>query len=94
MWLTDQWARDRPKMDDGSSNPKKRNLGAHAYGAWTCNIPDNSRFEKCSSHLDDSVCLDFLCGAAISPAEDDDEREAHAAFLVESEGFGVLDCGA
>ena len=23
-----------------------------------------------------------------------DEREAHAAFLVESEGFGVLDCGA
>ena len=40
------------------------------------------------------MCLDFLCGAAISPAEDDDEREAHAAFLVESEGFGVLDCGA
>ena len=45
-------------------------------------------------HLDDSVCLDFLCGDAISPAHDDDEREAHAAFLVESECFGVLDCGA
>ena len=29
-----------------------------------------------------------------SPAQDDDEREAHAAFLVESEGLGVLDCGA
>ena len=91
---TDHWARDRPIVDDGSSNPKKRNLGAHAYGAWTCNIPDNARVEKCSNHLDHSVCLDFLCGAAISPAQDDDESEAHAAFLVESEGFGVLDCGA
>ena len=48
MWSTDQWARDRPTMDDGSSNPKKRNLGAHAYGAWTCNIPEHSRVEKCS----------------------------------------------
>ena len=36
----------------------------------------------------------FLYGAAISRAQDDDEREAHAAFLLESEGFGVLDCGA
>ena len=24
----DRWARDCPKMDDGSSNPKARNLGA------------------------------------------------------------------
>ena len=31
----DHWARDCPKMDDGSSNPKKGNLGAYAYGAWT-----------------------------------------------------------
>ena len=36
----------------------------------------------------------ILCGTAISPVQDDDECEAHAAFLVESEGFGVLDCGA
>ena len=35
-----------------------------------------------------------LCGTAVSPVQDDDEYEAHAAFLVESEGFGVLDCGA
>ena len=35
-----------------------------------------------------------MWGAAVSPVEDDDECEAHAAFLVESEGFGVLDCGA
>ena len=27
-------------------------------------------------------------------SKDDDECEAHAAFLVESEGFGVLDRGA
>ena len=40
------------------------------------------------------MCLDFLCGAAISLVQDEDECEAHAAFLVESEGFGVLDCGA
>ena len=79
------------KMDDGSSNPKKRNLGAYAYGAWTCNNPDNSRDEKCSS---DSFEVDPSCGAAVSPVQDDDECEAHAAFLVESEGFGVLDCGA
>ena len=38
--------------------------------------------------------MDPLCGAAVSPVQDDDECEAHAAFLVESEGFGVLDCGA
>ena len=38
--------------------------------------------------------MDPLCGTAISPVQDDDEWEAHAAFLVESEGFGVLDCGA
>ena len=38
--------------------------------------------------------MDFLCGAAISPAQDDDECEAHAANLMESERFGVLDCGA
>ena len=35
-----------------------------------------------------------MCGAVFSPVQDDDECEAHAAFLVESEGFGVLDCGA
>ena len=87
----DLWARDCPKMDDGSSNPKKRNLGAYACGAWTCNNPDNSCDEKCSS---DSFQVDPLCGAAVSPVQDDDECEAHAAFLVESEGFGVLDCGA
>ena len=28
----------------------------------------------------------------MTPAQDDDEREAHAALLVESEGFGILDC--
>ena len=81
------WARDCPKMDGGSSNPKKRNLGAYAFGAWTCNNPDNSSDEKCSSD-------DTLCGTSVSPVQDDDECEAHAAFLVESEGFGVLDCGA
>ena len=35
--------------------------------------------------------MDPLCGAAVSPVQDDDEC---AAFLMESEGFGVLDCGA
>ena len=35
-----------------------------------------------------------MCGTAVSPVQDDNECEAHAAFLVESEGFGVLDCGA
>ena len=35
-----------------------------------------------------------MCGTAVSPVQDDDEYEAHAAFLVDSEGFGVLDCGA
>ena len=38
--------------------------------------------------------MDPLCGAAVSPVQDDGEREVHAAFLVESEGFGILDCGA
>ena len=70
------------------SNLKKRNLGAYAYGAWTCSNPDNSRDEKCSS---DSFHVDTLCGTAISPVQDDDEYEAHVAFLVESEGFGVLE---
>ena len=78
-------------MDDGSSSPKKRNLGAYAHGAWTCDNPGNSRDEKCSS---DSFQVDPLGVAAVSPVQDDDECEAHAAFLVESEGFGVLDCGA
>ena len=78
-------------MDDGSSNPKKRNLGAYANGAWTCNNPDNYRDEKCSS---DTFQVDSLCGTAVSPVQDDDECEVHAAFLVESEGFGVLDRGA
>ena len=87
----DHWARDCPKMDDGSSKPKKRNLGAYVYGAWTCSKPDNSRDEKCSS---DSFRVDSLCDAAVSPVQDDDECEAHAAFLEESKGFGVLDCGA
>ena len=27
---------------------------------------------------DDPMCFDFLCGAAISPVQDDDECEAHA----------------
>ena len=89
--LNDHWARDCPKMDVGSSNLKKRNLGAYAYGAWTCSNPDNSRGEKCFSDL---FQMDSLCGTAVSPVQDDDEYEAHAAFLVESEGFGVLDCGA
>ena len=40
------------------------------------------------------VQVDSLCGTAVSPVQDDDEYEAHAAFLVKSEGFGVLDCGA
>ena len=35
-----------------------------------------------------------MCGTVVSPVQDDDEYEAHAAFLVESEGFGVLDSGA
>ena len=35
------------------------------------------------------MCLDFLCGAAISLVQD--EREAHARFLVDVQGFGVLD---
>ena len=47
--------------------------------------------KKCSS---DSFQVDPSCGAAVSPVQDDDECEAHAAFLVESQGFGVLDCGA
>ena len=57
-------------------------------------IPDNSRVESCSDHLGDSKCLDFLCDAALSPVQDEDECEAHAAFLVESEGSDVMDCGA
>ena len=81
---TDHWARDCPKMDDGSSNPMKRNLGANAYGAWTCNNADNSRDEECSS---DSFQVGPLCGNAVSPVQDDDECKAHAAFLVESEGL-------
>ena len=55
-------------MDDGSSNPKKRNL-AYAHGAWTCDNPDNSRDEECSS---DPFQVDPLCGAAVSPVQDDD----------------------
>ena len=51
-------------------------------------------FELPVHHLDDLMCFEFLSGAAIFPVQDDDECEAHAAFLVESEGFGVLDCGA
>ena len=78
-------------MDVGPSNLKKRNLGAHACGAWTCSNPDKSRDEKCSLHL---CQVDSLCGNAVSPVQDDDEYEIHAAFLVESEGFGVLDYGA
>ena len=78
-------------MDDVSSNPKKRNLGAYAYGAWTCSNIDRSRDDKCSSDL---FCVEFLCGASISLVLDDDECEGHAAFLVESEGLGVLGCGA
>ena len=77
---TDHWARDCPKMDDGSSNPKKRNLGAHVSGAWTCCTADNFRGAKClnfpcgaSNHLEDLMCVDFLCGGAISPVQDDDE---------------------
>ena len=97
----DHWARDCPKMHDGSSNPKKRNLGAYAYGSWTCSNTNSSLDETCvhfscdaSNHLDDSICVDLVCGATMSPDQDDDECEAHAAFLIESEVFGVLDCGA
>ena len=87
---TDHWARHCPKMVDGPSSPKTRNLGAYAYGEGTCSDTDSFRDEKRSS---DSFCVDPLCGTAISPVQDDDECEAHA-FLVESEGFGVLDCRA
>ena len=87
---TDHWARDCPTMDDGSSNPKKRNLGAYAHGVWTCNNTDNSCDEKRSS---DSFQVDPLCGTAVVPVQDH-ECEAHAAFLVKSEGSGVLGCGA
>ena len=58
----DYWARDCPKMDVGSSNLEKRNLGAYAYGAWTCSNPDISRGEKCSSDL---FQVDSLCGTAV-----------------------------
>ena len=34
----DHRARDCPKVDDGSSNPKKRNLGAYAHGATILTI--------------------------------------------------------
>ena len=88
---TDHWARDCPKMDDGSSSPTKRILGAHAYGAWTCNNTDKFRDEKRSS---DPFQVDTLCGTAVSLVQDDDKCEDLAAFLVESEGFGVLDWGA
>ena len=58
-------------MDDDSSNSKNRNLGGYANGVWTCrNFPCDA-----SNHLDDSKCFDFLCGAAISPVQDDDECE-------------------
>ena len=87
----DHWARECPKKDVGPSNLKKRNLGAYTKGAWTCSDPDDSRDEKCSLNL---FQVDSLCDTAVSPVQDDDEKEAHAAFLVESEGFGVLDCGA
>ena len=63
-------------------------------GARTCNMPEKNSVENCSNHLDDSMCLHFLCGAATDPVQEEDECEAHAAFLVEAEGFGVLDCGA
>ena len=69
----------------------RRNETLDAYCARTCNNSDNSRDEKCSS---DSFQVDPVCGTTVSPVQDDDECEAHAAFLVESEGFGVLDCGA
>ena len=35
------------------------------------------------------MCLDFLCGVAISLVQD--ECEAHAPFLVDVQGFGMLD---
>ena len=41
----------------------------------------------------DSFQVDPLCGAVVSPVQDDDECEAHAAFLVDCEGSGVLDSG-
>ena len=59
-----------------------------------CNISHKSIVENCSTHLEDSICLDFFCGATIDPAKEEDECEAHAAFLGEAEGFGVMDCGA
>ena len=72
-------------MDDGPSNPKKRNLGAYAHGARTCSNTDSSRDAKVFVRL--VVCEDPLCGTAISLVQDDDECDAHAAFL-------VVDCGA
>ena len=75
----DHWARECPKMDYGPSNPKKRNLGAYAYGAWTCNDPGSYRDEECSP---DTCQVDLLRVAAVSPVQDDDECEAHAALLV------------
>ena len=74
----DHWARYCLKMDDGSSNPKKRNLGG--LRMWCVDLQTRFKWTPC-------VVL------AVSPVQDE-ECEAHAAFLVESEGFGVLDCGA
>ena len=76
---------------------KKRNLGAYALVRGPVN---SFRDGKClnflcdaSNHLDESIRVDLLCGAPIFPVQDDDECEAHAASLVESEGFGILDTG-
>ena len=64
-------------------------------------LSDNSCDENClnlscdaSNHLGESMCVDLLCCAAILPVQHDDECEAHAAFMVESECFGVVGCGA
>ena len=100
----DQWARESPTMDDGSSSPKMRNLGAYACGAWTWTIPDSSPVLRSVQIIWTTRCVWTSCAMLgitlttrcvwikISPDQGEDECEVHAAFLVESECFGVHDC--
>ena len=87
---------------NGSFSPRKQNLGAYAYGAWTYSTPDSSIDEQClsfscdaSHQLDDSMCV-WISFAVLRylPVQDDEECQARAAFMVESEGLGcsVLRC--
>ena len=93
-------AHDCPKMDDGSFNQKKRNLGAYANGSWTCSNTDNSRDEECmhfscdaSNPVDDSICVDLLSGAPISPVPTTRMSVTHAAFSGRIRSFQNLDSG-